>query len=85
MDTEVGRHWRSIRLGEFDHTAAGAYFVTVVTQGKVCLLGDVDGETVRLSPVGQIVKKEWEELAERFPEIVLDEFVVMPNHVDGYL
>ena len=42
---------RCIRLAGFDYTAAGAYFVTIVTEGRECRLGEVVEDTVRLSPV----------------------------------
>ncbi|HSB03103.1 MAG TPA: hypothetical protein VLE49_20805 [Anaerolineales bacterium] len=42
-------HRRSIRLKGYDYTSEGAYFVTIVTQGRECLFGEiVDGE-MRLS------------------------------------
>ncbi|MYC20256.1 MAG: transposase [Caldilineaceae bacterium SB0662_bin_25] len=80
-DPEIHRR-RSIRLGGFDYSSAGAYFITVVVQGGLCLFGVVDGE-MRLSGAGEMVRRVWEGMAERFPHVVMDEFVVMPNHVHG--
>jgi hypothetical protein len=78
-------HRRSIRLKEYDYTQAGAYFVTVCTQGQACLFGEVvDGE-MRVNYAGRMVIAEWEMLPKRFPNVVLDAFVVMPNHVHGIL
>jgi len=78
-------HRRSIRLKGYDYRQAGAYFVTLVTQNRACLFGEVvDGE-MRLNEYGQIAWEEWFRSAEIRREIRLypDEFVVMPNHIHG--
>jgi REP element-mobilizing transposase RayT len=73
-------HRRSIRLRGWDYRTAGAYFVTLVAQHRELLFGTiVDGE-MRLSPYGEIVQEEWLRSAELRPEIILDAFVIMPNH-----
>ena len=76
---------RSIRLRHHDYASPGAYFVTVCVQHRACLLGDVLGETVRLSEAGRIVQAAWDDLPEHYPHVALDAFVVMPNHIHGIL
>jgi putative transposase len=74
---------RSIRLKGFDYTQGGAYFVTLCTLGKICIFGEVvDGE-MQLSEWGEIARAYWLEIPQHFPDIQLDEFVVMPNHIHG--
>jgi len=74
---------RSIRLQDYDYSQEGAYFITICTQGKECLFGNiVDGEMV-LNDAGGMVQKEWGKLINRFSHIKLDKFVVMPNHFHG--
>jgi putative transposase len=74
---------RSIRLKGYDYSQAGVYFVTICTQGRACLFGEVvDGE-MRLNDAGRMVVAEWERLPALFPNVVLDAFVVMPNHIHG--
>jgi REP element-mobilizing transposase RayT len=78
---------RSIRLRRYDYTQAGAYFVTVVSRGRLCLFGDiVDGE-MRLSEGGRIALAEWFRTATLRPYVSLsvDEFIAMPNHVHGII
>jgi len=78
-------HRRSIRLRGYDYSQAGAYFVTICTQGRQCCFGDiVDGE-MHLNDAGRMVWAEWHALPARFPGIALDEFVVMPNHLHGIM
>ncbi|MDT7973589.1 MAG: transposase [Armatimonadota bacterium] len=78
-------HRRSIRLRGYDYRQPGAYFVTIVTQDRACLFGEVVGEEMHLNELGKIVWEEWFRSAEIRQEIELlpDEFVAMPNHVHG--
>ena len=72
---------KQLRLREYDYGQAGAYFVTVCTKDKKCILGSVVGADdyigpyVRLSPVGKVV----ESYLHRIPGI--SHCVIMPNHV----
>jgi len=66
-------HRRSIRLKGYDYSSAGAYFVTICTRGRECVLDD--------PVVTGIITDVWHALPGWFPTIILDEFVVMPNHV----
>ncbi len=84
MTTNRNKHRRrSIRLQGFDYSQAGAYFVTICTQERVCLFGDVLDGHVRLNDAGRIVEQCWLAMPIHFPDAVLDAFVVMPNHVHG--
>ena len=78
-------HRRSIRLKRHDYSHAGAYFVTVCSQYRECLFGNVvDGEMI-LNDAGKMVRDVWHELPSRFPLIQLDSFIVMPNHVHAII
>ena len=79
------RRRRSIRLREYDYSQAGAYFVTVVVQGRACLFGDVVGTEMRLNDAGEMIRRVWQEIPVRFPGIALDTFIVMPNHIHGII
>src|SRR4030042_663745 len=78
-------HRRSIRLKDYDYSQAGAYYVTICIQGKVCLLGDIAGGVMALNDAGKMIEKWWCKLPERFKFIELDEYVVMPNHFHGII
>ncbi|MEW5872992.1 MAG: hypothetical protein AB1894_27275 [Chloroflexota bacterium] len=78
-------HRRSIRLKGYDYTRVGAYFVTIVADERQELFGTVvDGE-MRLSRAGEIVRKAWFDLPRHYPNVRLDEFCIMPNHVHGII
>lgn len=66
-------HRRSIRLKGYDYHNAGAYFVTICTKNRECILED--------PIVNGIINDVWQALPLWFPTTELDEFVVMPNHV----
>ena len=84
-DATQGR--RSIRLAGYDYSAPGGDFITVVAFRRECLFGEITGGNMKLSPIGEIVRREWFKTAELRPYVELheDEFVVMPNHVHGII
>ena len=55
-------HRRSLRLRDYDYTQAGAYFVTIVAQGRRCLFGTIEREETRLNKAGRMVHAVWSEL-----------------------
>src|SRR5690348_11682284 len=74
-------HRRSIRLGEYDYSTPGAYFVTICTQNRVCLFGQVIDGAMRSNEAGLMVSSVWAGVAARFPAITVDCSIAMPNHV----
>lgn len=77
-------HRHSIRVPGYDYTV-GMYFVTMCTQGRQCLFGEIIGGAMDLSPAGRIVHAYWQSIPKRFPHVVPDAFVIMPNHLHGVL
>ena len=57
--------------------------MTICTQDRICLFGDVVDDNMRLSDAGQIVRAVWEQMPERYCGVDLDAFVIMPNHIHG--
>lgn len=78
-------HRRSLRLKGYDYSTPGTYFITICTHSRLCLLGEVEGEQVCLSPAGRVAVAAWQSLPARFPVAGLDNFVVMPNHLHALL
>ena len=74
-------HRRSIRLKGYDYASEGAYYVTIVVQGRKQFFGKVvDGEMI-LNEAGQMIVKWWNELNNKFTNVILGACIVMPNHV----
>ncbi len=78
-------HKRSIRLKGYDYSSAGANFVTICTQNRECLFGQVVGEKIHISEIGAIVQAEWIRTPEIRNNVLIDEFMSMPNHMHGIL
>ena len=80
------KHQRqSIRLKDFDYSQKGAYFVTMVTQNRQLLFGNVENREMKINDGGDMVVKWWLELPNKFPEVDLGSMVVMPNHFHGII
>ena len=78
-------HRRSIRLGGYDYSQDGSYFVTICTQHRLCLFGDVVLKKMILNDAGKMIKQEWNKLSQRFSFVQLSSFVIMLNHFHGIL
>jgi putative transposase len=78
-------HRRSIRLKGYDYTRAGAYFITICTQDRACLFGDIAGGEMRLNGMGRIVDDTWRWLGKQYDYVEIAEYVVMPNHLHGII
>jgi REP element-mobilizing transposase RayT len=72
---------KDLRIKNYDYFQAGYYFVTICTEGKRHLLGDVVDGYMKLNNVGQMIEKWVEKLHNQYGNIELDEFVIMPNHI----
>ena len=59
--------------------------MTVCTQGRHCLFGDVADGQMTLNSCGDIVQACWDDLPHHYPQVKLDAFAVMPNHVHGVI
>jgi len=66
-------HRRSIRLREYDYSTAGACFVTICTQGRACLFGEVRDGEMWLNDAGRMLSEGWLKLPDKFPAVALDE------------
>ena len=78
-------HRRSIRLKGYDYTRAGAYFITICTQDRACLFGDIVVGEMRLNGMGRIVDDTWRWLEHQYDYVEIAEYVVMPNHLHGII
>ncbi len=74
-------HRRSIRLKDYDYSQRGLYFITICTQNRLCLFGEIVGGNMVLNEPGEIVQECLCAIPNHFPHAKLDQFVVMPNHI----
>ena len=76
---------RSIRLPEYDYSQDGAYFVTICTQNKEHLFGEIASGKMILNDAGRMIDMWWQELPKHFVPVQIDQYVIMPNHVHGVI
>jgi REP element-mobilizing transposase RayT len=74
---------KSIRLKGYDYSQAGLYFITVCTQDRLCLFGKIQNGEMILNDSGNMIQRQWVALPERFHNIAIHEFAIMPNHFHG--
>ncbi|MBV5272219.1 MAG: hypothetical protein JZU52_00800 [Lamprocystis purpurea] len=84
MPAEI-RPRASMRLKGYDYTQAGAYFITLCVQQRLCLFGEVIAGLFVSNQYGALVAQAWNDLPNHYPHVSLDQFVVMPNHVHGII
>lgn len=66
-----------------DYSSAGWYFITICTPWRRPYFGRMARGEIRRNVSGQIVTECWSALPDHFPDILIDAFVVMPDHVHG--
>ena len=76
---------KSPRLQGYDYSKSGAYFVTICTHNRHPLFGEIQDSIMHANPNAEIAAARWDAIPEHYPDVDLDAFVVMPNHVHGIL
>lgn len=72
---------KDLRLKAYDYSQAGYYFVTICTENKQHLFGEIDDGIMKLNDAGKMVEDWINKLHGRYENAVLDEFAIMPNHI----
>jgi hypothetical protein len=78
-------HRRSVRLKGYDYSQEGAYFVTICAQNRECIFKTVENGEMILNEAGEMIKKWWLELQNKFINFGLNQFIIMPNHFHGII
>ncbi len=85
MPPKQNHHRRSIRLIETDYSVPGFYFVTICTKNRECLFGEIKNREIKFSEMEKIANECWLTISKHFPNVIIDEFVIMPNHIHGII
>jgi len=78
-------HRHSIRLKGYDYSHAGLYFITICVKDRECFFGEIIDDKIILNNAGKIADECWLQIPEHFPNVVLHEHIIMPNHVHGII
>ena len=73
-------HRKSIRLKGYDYSQAGLYFITLCTQNRAFLFGQIIDGVMICNDAGKMIAKWYHELENKFPDIRCHEMITMPNH-----
>lgn len=95
MSNELFRR-KNIRLKEYDYSQNGYYFITICTYNRQKLFSCIVGAgssrpnviyedsmymQIELTAYGEIIKQYLSELPLKYPDIKIDKYVIMPNHI----
>lgn len=91
MDSELAKR-KQLRLREFDYSTRRYYYVTICSKGKAHIFGSIVGAAYmppdtqpdpqfEPTPLGQIVEQNLIQNPSHFQDAVIEQYVVMPNHI----
>ncbi|MBR4035166.1 MAG: transposase [Oscillospiraceae bacterium] len=79
---------KQLRLYGYDYSLNGAYFITICTEKRKKILCDINvGEglsplpIINLSDIGKEVQRSVEFINQNTPNVTIDKYVIMPNHI----
>jgi len=79
-------HRHAYRLKHWDYTTPAYYFVTLCIRNRqIYYFGNINNDKIILNNLGKIINKYWLKIPNHFNNVVLDEYIVMPNHVHGII
>ena len=72
---------QSIRLKKYDYSQKGLYFITIVTQGRKNLFGEIIDNKMVLNIAGEMIEEIHNNIVNDFEMIRLHKYIIMPNHI----
>ncbi len=76
------------RLKAYDYSQDGCYFVTLCTENKLPLLSrinrsqsPIEDTIINLTAIGHIIEGELLSLPNRYPNVSINKYVIMPTHL----
>ena len=70
------------RLENYDYSRNGAYFITICTQDRKPVLSTIVGDGFPVpKPIGEIAEAYIRRIPENYPNVTVDRYVVMPDHI----
>jgi len=78
--------WRKkLRLKWYDYSNSWYYFVTLCTKWRLDHFGEIENQKNVLTNYGKIAERCWIDIDKHYENIVLDEYIIMPNHIHGII
>lgn len=76
---------RDLRLPDWDYRLPGPYAITLCTEDRVHRFGAVLDSRMVLNSIGMMVHTVLADLPRDLPNVTLDAFIVMPNHIHAII
>ena len=83
---------KSLRLKNYDYAQDGLYFITINCYNRMRIFGEIHFNKhekfkveMQLSDAGKIANQYWLDIPNHFPNVVLHDYVIMPNHIHGII
>lgn len=76
---------KRLRLEDFDYAGNGYYFITICTRDRRNLFIQPVGNGHARSGAGRIAEENLLAIPSHFPHVMIDKYVIMPNHVHAIL
>jgi REP element-mobilizing transposase RayT len=72
---------KQYRLPGYNYASNDAYFVIIMCTNRDCFLGSIENGKIEYSEIGEIVLNELNMAIEHKKNIVIPNYVIMPNHI----
>jgi REP element-mobilizing transposase RayT len=75
----------SNHLKNHDYSSEGDYFVTICIKNRINLFGVVENRKIIKSKAGETAEACWKDLNKQFNNVLLGDYVFMPDHMHGII
>ena len=72
---------KRIRLQGYDYSEGNMYFITICVKDRLEMLGEIIEDNIKLTKEGNIVKQNINKIEQIYKNTIIDEYVIMPNHI----
>ena len=72
---------KRIRLQGYDYSEENMYFITICVKDRLEMLGEIIEYNIKLTKEGNIVKQNINKIEQIYKNTIIDEYVIMPNHI----
>lgn len=76
---------KETRLKHYDYRSNGYYFVTICAETREQIFGAIENDEIKLNDAGKMINLWWRKMFEKYNDISMDEYIIMPNHIHGII
>ncbi|MBU4304243.1 MAG: hypothetical protein KJ893_01240 [Candidatus Omnitrophica bacterium] len=76
---------KSTRLNNYDYSKPGYYYVTICAYDRERIFGNIIDNQIHLNNAGEMIDQVLRTLPEYYPNISIDDYIVMPNHIHAII